>query len=101
MKPAMKIDNKPFDRNSGVAGAEAATSQIRDAGHKSRGGLMFASGDSVSLSRMTDLVALASRVGESARAEHVNRIAAQYRSGSYVVNNEALAQALIDRAFEG
>jgi anti-sigma28 factor (negative regulator of flagellin synthesis) len=49
---------------------------------------------------MADLIALASSSSESSRSEHVAAIAARYRSGSYVVDNQALGEALINRAFE-
>jgi anti-sigma28 factor (negative regulator of flagellin synthesis) len=95
----MRIENKPFDRNAGLSGAEASASQP-SGGDNGRSWHVSAGKDSVSLSAMTDLIALASRVGDAGRSEHVARIAAQYRSGSYAINNEALGQALIDRAFE-
>ena len=95
----MRIDNKQFDRNAGLAGAEAASGRTTDSANKNRNGRVSSGKDSVSLSAMADLIALASQVGESARGAHVSRIAAQYRSGTYVVNNEALADALMDRAF--
>jgi anti-sigma28 factor (negative regulator of flagellin synthesis) len=94
----MRIDNKPFDRNAGLSAAEAASSQSQSTAGSGRTGRHFAGEDSVSLSGMADLIALASRVSDTARNEHVSRIAAQYRDGSYVINNEALADALLSRA---
>jgi anti-sigma28 factor (negative regulator of flagellin synthesis) len=96
----MKIHNKPLDNNTGVSGAEAASTETAGLGSKTRAGQKSAGQDSVSLSRMADLIALASNSSESSRSEHVAAIAARYRSGSYVVDNQALGEALINRAFE-
>ena len=95
----MKIHNKPLDNNTGVSGAEAASTETAS-GSKTRQGQKSAAQDSVSLSGMADLIALASSSSESSRSEHVAAIAARYRNGSYVVDNQALGEALIDRAFE-
>jgi hypothetical protein len=53
---------------------------------------------------LSDLAALVARLAstvDTARADHVGRIASSYRAGTYGVDNLALADALIERAFEG
>lgn len=59
------------------------------------------SNDSVMLSGLTALLAKVSELGSNTRAELVQRVSAEYRSGTYTVDNLALADGLIDRAFEG
>ena len=96
----MRIDPKPFDRNAGLSGTEAASTETSSGTSKTRSGQVSAGGDSVSLSGMMDLIALASHVADTGRSERVSRIAAEYRSGSYKVDTHALGDALIARAFE-
>ena len=52
--------------------------------------------DSVNLSSASDLVALAKNAQPLDRQEKIATLAAQVRSGSYRVDNQAVSQALIE-----
>jgi anti-sigma28 factor (negative regulator of flagellin synthesis) len=60
-----------------------------------------ANSDCVMLSDLTRLIAVVSGEVPASNSEHVARVASQYRNGTYVVDDTALAAALVDRALEG
>ncbi len=56
--------------------------------------------DRVSLSDLSSMVASASAESPG-RADHVNRLAAQYKSGGYSVNASAVSQSIVNDAMTG
>ena len=98
----MRIDDNRFNKNAPLAAGSTVQAVDNAAGQtkaqRSGGGT---SGDSVAVSDLGNLVTQLASMAKSDRAEVVNRVATQYRSGAYVVDNGALSKSLITGAFEG
>jgi hypothetical protein len=97
----MQIYDNNLQRKFGLGASQGAF--LDKAGEGSQGKPQNAAGspDSVMLSDLTTLLAGAAGQYEASRSELVGRVAAEYRSGSYAVSNSALADTLIERAFDG
>jgi hypothetical protein len=96
----MRVNDRQLDRNTGLGATEAAAFE-KNEGTSEASRHASDNRDSVTLSDLTALLARVSGEPTTGRTEHVSRIAGDYRAGLYVVNDLALAGALIDRGFEG
>jgi hypothetical protein len=96
----VRIEDGRFGKGAAMTHATASQSaafagQLKSSAPGNRG----SGGDSV---RVSDLSNLLSRVGARAdadRAATLSRLAEQYRAGKYVVDNTAIGEALVAKAF--
>jgi anti-sigma28 factor (negative regulator of flagellin synthesis) len=97
----MQIYDNNLHRKFGLGASQGASLDKTGEGSQGKSQNVAASPDSVMLSDLTTLLAGAAGQYEASRGELVGRVAAEYRSGNYLVSNSALADTLLERAFDG
>ena len=96
----MRIEDSRFDKGAPLTAATASQSADSTAQSKSIGRETESAGrDSVVVSDLTNLLSRVGARADAERAATVSRLTEQYRAGKYVIDNIAVGEALIARAF--
>lgn len=85
LQPGRTTDTQTAERAGSTAGSQVSESQ---------------GGDRVEISGTAGLVSQALGAGSAQRAQHIQQLAADYRSGNYVPNSLATSRAIIKDALE-
>src|SRR5215203_4981363 len=97
----MRIDDNKFNQTAQLAAGSTAqgadTAAVQTKTQRTGGG---GPRDFVAVSDLSNVLTQLASLADADRAEVVNRVATQYRSGAYVVDNAALGASLITGAFE-
>jgi anti-sigma28 factor (negative regulator of flagellin synthesis) len=93
----MRINDSQLPRKSGLGASNSVS--LTTANPESRSG-HSATEDSVTLSQLTTLLASVAGDAAASRTAYVDRIAGEFRGGTYMVDNAALGNALIERWLE-
>ncbi|MBZ5596263.1 MAG: flagellar biosynthesis anti-sigma factor FlgM [Acidobacteriia bacterium] len=98
----MRVDDRNLNGAAGVQTGRTPESQGADRTGPASGAQISESqgGDRVEISGTAGNVAQALGAGSAQRAQHVQKLAADYRSGNYTVNSLATSRAIVQDALE-